>query len=126
MRNDLQSYARVLHLMAHYELGNFELMEYLTKSVYRFMAKKQNLTRVEEEMFKFLRNSFHTSRYTLKAEFEKFLEKIKHFEKNRFETRAFAYLDLISWVESKVSQKPMSEIIREKYQNSRKRIYSLT
>jgi hypothetical protein len=62
----------------------------------------------------------------LKAEFEKFLEKIKHFEKNRFETRAFAYLDLISWVESKVSQKPMSEIIREKYQNSRKRIYSLT
>ena len=37
--NDLQCYARLLHLMAHYELGNFEIMESLIKSVYRFMAK---------------------------------------------------------------------------------------
>ncbi|HEY8971483.1 MAG TPA: hypothetical protein VIM64_20405 [Puia sp.] len=124
MRNDLQSYARVLHLMAHYELGNFELMESLTKSVYRFMAKKENLTRVEEEMFKFLRTSFHMSRHSIKAEFEKFLEKIRHFEADRFETRAFAYLDLVSWVESKVYQKPMSEIIRQKYLDSKKRHYT--
>ena len=124
MRNDLQCYARVLHLMAHYELGNFELMESLTKSVYRFMAKKETLTRVEEEMFKFLRSSFGATRSALKAEFEKFLEKIKRFEKNRFETRAFAYLDLISWVESKVYMKPMSDIISEKYRNGKKRIYA--
>lgn len=121
MRNDLQCYARVQHLMAHFELGNFELMESLTKSVYRFMARKENLTRVEEEMFKFLRNAFHFSRHTLRAEFEKFLEKIRKFEKNRFEARAFAYLDIISWVESKVYQKPMSTIIREKYLKSPRR-----
>jgi hypothetical protein len=121
MRNDLQSYARVLHLMSHYELGNFELMESLTKSVYRFMAKKENLTRMEEEMFKFLRQTFHLSRHSLKAEFEKFLQTIKQFEKNRWETRAFAYLDLVSWVESKVYQKPMSQVIREKYLNNPKR-----
>jgi len=123
LRNDLQSYARVLHLMSHYELGNFELMESLTKSVYRFMAKKENLTGVEEAMFKFVRTSFHTSRQTLKTEFENFLVKIRDFEKDRFETRAFAYLDLVSWIESKVYQKPMSEIIQEKYKQSRKRIY---
>ena len=122
MRNDLQCYARVLHLMAHFELGNFELMESLTKSVYRFMARKDNLTRVEEEMFRFLRHTFHMSRLALKAEFEKFLEKLKHLETNRFETRAFAYLDIISWVESKVHQKPMSEIIHEKYLHSRRKI----
>lgn len=92
VRSDLQSYSRLLHLMAHYELGNFELMEYLTKSVYRFMAKKDNLTVVEEEMFKFLRKSFHISRTKLQQELENFLDKIKGLEKNRFETRAFAYL----------------------------------
>jgi len=125
MRNDLQCYARVLHLMAHYELGNFDLMESLTKSVYRFMAKRERLTKVEEEMFKFLRTSFHTSRSSLKAEFEKFLQKIRHFEGNRFEARAFAYLDLVSWVESKVLQKPMSEIISEKYRKGKKRTYAI-
>src|ERR671912_590174 len=121
LRNDLQCYARLLHLMAHYELKNYELMEYLTKSVYRFMSKMENLTVVEEEMFKFLRNSFHVSRHKLKEELQKFLEKTKALEKNRFETRSFAYLDVISWVESKVSQKTMSEVIREKYLRSQKR-----
>jgi hypothetical protein len=110
--------------MAHYELGNFELMESLTKSVYRFMAKMDNLTVVEEEMFKFLRHTFHLSRQSVKQELEKFLQKIKKFEKNRFETRAFAYLDVISWVESKVYNKPMSEIIHDKYLASKKRIYA--
>jgi len=125
MRNVLQCYARVLHLMAHYELGNFDLMESLTKSVYRFMAKRERLTKVEEEMFRFLRTSFGASRHTLKAEFEKFLQKIKQFEGNRFEARAFAYLDLVSWVESKVFQQPMSEIISEKYKKGKKRTYAM-
>lgn len=123
MRNDLQCYARLMHLMAHYELGNFEIIESLTRSVYRFMAKMENLTIVEEEMFKFLRNSFHVHRQRLKPELEKFLLNIKKLEKNRFQTRSFAYLDVISWVESKVSGKTMGSIIREKYLQGKQRNY---
>ena len=123
LRIDLQCYARVLHLMAHYELGNVEIIESLIKSVYRFMARMKNLTVVEEEMFHFLRQSFNLSPRALKPELEKFLNKIKHLEKNRFETRAFAYLDIISWLESRVYEKPMSEIIHNKYLNSPKRNY---
>ncbi|GAC1419528.1 MAG: hypothetical protein NVSMB67_09930 [Flavisolibacter sp.] len=123
LRYDLQCYARLLHLMAHFELGNTSIMESLTKSVYRFMARMENLTVVEEEMFKFLRRSFQLSRHRLKAELETFLQKIKKFEKSRFETRAFAYLDIISWVESKVYNKPMGEIIGAKYTQGRKRNY---
>jgi hypothetical protein len=110
--------------MAHYELGNYELMESLTKSVYRFMAKMENLTVVEEEMFRFLRNSFAVSPRQLKPELEKFLDKIKHLESNRYETRSFAYMDIISWTESKVSGKPMHEIIYNKYLKRRKRNYA--
>ena len=118
LRNDLQCYARLMHLMAHYELGNDEIIESLIKSVYRFMAKMKNLTVVEEEMFRFLRSSFHVSPRQLKPELEKFLYKIKHLEKNRFETRAFAYLDVISWVESKVYGKTLAAIIHEKHLQS--------
>jgi hypothetical protein len=119
LRYDLQCYARLVHLMAHYELGNYELIEHLIKSVYRFMAKMENLTVIEEEMFRFLRTSFNVSPRKLKPELEKLLSKIKQFEKSRFETRAFAYLDVISWVESKVYNKTMSEVIYEKYLLSR-------
>ena len=122
LRYDLQCYARMVHLMAHYELGNDVLMEPLTKSVYRFMAKMKNLTSVEEAIFRFLRQSLAIAPRDLKPEFEKLLNKIKHLEKNRFETRAFAYLDVISWVESKVYNKSMGEVIHEKYLNSKRRI----
>ncbi|MEO5906673.1 MAG: hypothetical protein ABIQ11_08105, partial [Saprospiraceae bacterium] len=115
LRNDLQCYARLLHLIAHYELGNFELIEYLVKSVYRFMAKMENLSQVEEEMFRFLRKSFHLTPKELKPEFVKLLDTVKQFEKSRFETRAFIYLDIISWLESKIEEKPLYQIIREKY-----------
>jgi len=121
LRADLQCYARLLHLMAHYELGNDMLMESLSKSVYRFMAKMKNLTAVEEAMFKFLRQSFPLSPRQLKPEFEKLLQTIKHLEKDRYQTRSFAYIDIISWVESKVHDKPMSEVIKEKYMVSKRR-----
>ncbi len=121
LRYDLQCYARVLHLMAHYELGNDMLMESLSKSVYRFMAKMKNLTAVEEAMFKFLRQSIPLSPRQLKPEFVKLLNTIKHLENNRFQTRSFAYIDIISWVESKVYNKPMGEIINKKYVESKRR-----
>lgn len=121
LRYDLQCYARVLHLMAHYELGNDMLMESLTKSVFRFMAKMKNLTAIEEAMFKFLRHSITIPTRQLKPEFEKFLQQIKHFETNRFQTRAFAYLDVISWVEGKVYNKTMGDVIHEKYLASKRR-----
>ncbi len=121
LRADLQSYARLIHLICHYELGNYDLMESLIKSVYRFMAKMKNLTVVEEEMFKFLKHNTKVSPKEFKNELVNFLEKIKHLEKNRFETRAFAYLDVISWVESKVYNKTMEEIVYAKYQESKHR-----
>jgi tetratricopeptide (TPR) repeat protein len=115
LRTDLQCYSRLLHLIAHYELGNFELLEYLIKAVYRFMAKMGNLSLVEEEIFSFLRKSFKLSPDRIRPELEKLLEKLKMYEKNRFETRAFAYLDIISWLESKVKNVPVQDVIREKY-----------
>lgn len=118
LRTDLQCYARLLHLIAHYELGNFDILEYLTKSVYRFMAKMENLSVVEEAIFRFLRNTFRLSPSMLKPEFEKLLHDLKQLEKNRTEARAFAYLDIISWLESKIRNVPVQDVIREKYLES--------
>jgi uncharacterized protein YicC (UPF0701 family) len=115
LRTDLQCYSRLLHLIAHYELGNEQLLEYLIKSVYRFMAKMQNLSLVEEEIFMFLRKSFALTAKQLEPEFGKLLFKLKKYEKNRFETRAFVYLDIISWLESKIRHADVQDIIREKF-----------
>jgi len=122
LRTDLQCYARLMHLLAHYELGNVELIDSLTRSVYRYMSRMKNLTVIEQEIFRFLRNSFKFSTRQLIPEFENFLEKVKHLDGNRFETRSLAYLDIISWLESKVARKPMQEIVYNKYLNNKRKL----
>jgi hypothetical protein len=115
LRTDLQCYARLLHLIAHYELGNYDLLEYLIKSVYRFMAKMENLSVVEEEMFKFLRKSFHLNSKQLRPAFQNLLDIVRKYERNRFETRAFSYLDIVSWLESKIKKVAVQDIIHGRY-----------
>lgn len=121
LRTDLQCYARLLHLLAHYEMGNLDLMDYLTRSVYRYMSKMKNLTIIEQEMFRFLRNSFKFTKKQLIPEFQHFLNKVKHLEGNRFETRSFAYFDVISWLESKVEGIALKQVIFDKYQRNKRR-----
>ena len=118
LRTDLQCYARLLHLIAHYELDNFKLIEYLIRSVYRFMAKMNNLSRVEEEILNFLKRSFYLPPKQLTPAFEELLTKLKQLEQNRFETRAFVYLDIISWLESKVSKQPLGAVLRNRFLRS--------
>jgi hypothetical protein len=112
LRDDLQCYARLLHLIAHYELGNMEVVAYLSKSVYRFMAKMKNLGAVEEVLFNFLRTAIQTGQQT---SFENLLLTLQPLEKNKLESRAFMYLDIISWLESKIQNKEVQNIIKEKF-----------
>jgi hypothetical protein len=41
---------------------------------------------------------------------ERFIE----LEKNTYEKRAFLYLDIISWLESKIENRKIADIIKEK------------
>lgn len=122
LRTDLQCYARLLHLIAHFELGNFTILEYLLKSVYRFMAKMQNLSSVEEALFRFLRNAFRISPKKVKPLFEELLLKLNSITEDRLENRAFMYLDMVSWLESKIQEKNVQTIIRQKFLAAKKRI----
>jgi len=119
LRTDLQCYSRLLHLIAHYELGNYNILDHLIKSVYRFMANMQNLSVVEEEIFKFLRHSFRVGVSDIKPELQKLHIKLKQLQNNRFETRAFMYLDIISWIESKLDSTPVQDVLRKKFVSKR-------
>jgi hypothetical protein len=88
------------------------------------MAKLQNLSVVEEEIFKFIRTSFHISVRDIKPELEKLLLKLNTHQNDRFETRAFVYLDVISWLESKLENIPVQDILKRKFAGKRKALSS--
>ncbi|MEY2648975.1 MAG: hypothetical protein RL282_1688 [Bacteroidota bacterium] len=116
LRSDLQCYARLLHLIAHFELGNDVILESQVRSVYRFMSNLKNLSTVEKEIFGFLRQSFALNRTGIREGFKALFEKLKKLEGNALETRSFMYLDILSWLESKIKNVPVQTIISAHYQ----------
>lgn len=93
---------------------------YMRITLNREKAEMVNMSKGEEEMFKFLQHSFHLSAKEIKPALEKLLVKLKTHENNRLVTRAFLYLDVISWLESKISNVPVQQVIRNKFLASKK------
>ncbi len=114
-RSDIQSFARILNLIAHFELGNDLLLRNQIKSVYRFLSKMEEMNEVHKAVFDSLRRMSKIERGAVREEFILLLERLRSIEKNVFERRSFLYLDIISWLESKIRDQPVEEVIREKY-----------
>ncbi len=114
MREDLLCFSRILNLVAHYEAGLDYHLERLIKSTYKFLIKMNDLHEVQKEMIKFLRHLPEISPLEIKDEFKKLHATLKQYESHPYERRAFLYLDIISWLESKIENRPVAEIISEK------------
>lgn len=115
LRTDIQCYARLLHLISHYELGNDMIIESQVKSVYRFMSNMKNLSSVETSIFAFLKKVFTLSRKELNEHLQILFNELKPLENNPLEARSFLYLDILSWLESKLKGVPVQAIIAEKF-----------
>lgn len=115
IREDLLCFSRVLNLVAHYEAGLDFHLETLLKSTYTFLIKMNDLHEVQKEMIKFIRGLQDIYPQDLKKAFIELHKKLKVYEDHPFEGRAFLYLDVISWLESKIYNKPVNQVIREKY-----------
>ncbi|HLU86850.1 MAG TPA: hypothetical protein VKZ44_03780 [Taishania sp.] len=120
LREDIQCFARILNLIAHFELGNDELVEYQIKSVYRFLIKMGELHGVQKEIFYFLRQLPFASHTELRKAFRILHSKLVKLAQDPYEKRAFLYLDIISWLECKLDNKKIKEIIREKFERELK------
>ncbi|MEM1215396.1 MAG: hypothetical protein AAGJ82_06920 [Bacteroidota bacterium] len=114
-REDIQSFARILNLICHFELGNRQLVEYQVKSVYRFLAKLEDLHDVQKEIFYFLRKTPRMRQDEIREDFVRLKDKLAKLESLPYTRRPFLYLDIISWLESKIEQVPVQEVIRRKY-----------
>jgi hypothetical protein len=114
VREDLMCFARLLCLIAHYELGKDYYLEAQLRNTYKFLIKMNDLYEVQKEIIRFLKslNTIYPS--DIKNEFIKMKARFQILEKDPYEKRAFLYLDIISWLESKIENRKISAIIKEK------------
>ncbi|GAB3238381.1 hypothetical protein GCM10027346_30920 [Hymenobacter seoulensis] len=115
LREDIQCFARILNLIAHYEAGRDEALDYQIRSVYRFLGKMNDQQQMQEAIFQFLRNLGDVAPSQLKEAFIQLKDKLVRIAENPFERRPFLYLDIISWLESKIENVPVQEVIQRKF-----------
>jgi tetratricopeptide (TPR) repeat protein len=115
LREDLHCFARILNLIAHYELGNQTHVEYQIRSVYRFLRKMNDLNLVQQEILKFLQDLGKANGASLKEKFKKLRKRLLEINDMPYQKRPFLYLDIISWLESKINEKPVQDIISGKF-----------
>ncbi|MEY4933712.1 MAG: hypothetical protein RIS64_71 [Bacteroidota bacterium] len=83
--------------------------------VYRFILKNQDLSGIMAEILKFLRQSLYLTPREVRPAFVKLKMELEKLAENPFERRSFLYLDILSWLESKIDNKPVQTVIREKF-----------
>ncbi len=115
LREDIHAFTRILLLVSHFELGNDQLVDSNIRSSYRYFSKKGLLSQYQLSILNFLKNLFLTnSERDLKKQFYALKIEMQVLEQNKFEKRAFLYFDIISWLESKIENKTIQEVIKEK------------
>lgn len=115
LRQDIHSFAKIMHLISHYEIGNYEVIDYYIRSTYRFLLKKEDLHKFQLAILSFIKKlGSYIRNDELQNSFSELLIQLKELENNEYERRAFIYFDIISWLESKIYEKSIEEIIQEK------------
>ena len=107
-------FAKIFNLIIHYELGNEDQLPYLMRSTYRFLNKSKRQFKTEGAILRFMQTSLFTAKSKKDIVFEELKTDLLKITKNQFEAKVLDHFDFISWLESKIQNKPFIEILKKK------------
>jgi len=115
------SFARVRNLILHYEMGNYDLLEYTVKNTKRYLAKNQRLYAFEKLILDFIEKAMNSKNgKNLDELYLKLSNGLKKISDNPFEKSALEQFDVISWLESKIRKVQLAAVLRKKAQENKK------
>jgi hypothetical protein len=109
-REDIFVFARILHLIAHYELQNYDYLEYELKNSKTFLSKKERNYQVEKSSIKLLNELVL---YPEKAN-ETFINYMPEFElyfKSQY--NVFGYFNFLAWFKQKQNNSSFEDEFHE-------------
>ena len=110
---DRYDFARLLQLIIHFELKNYDVIENSIDSVYRFMRERNSIFSAETSVFKFLRQALKTERSKLKPVYEELVYDLEKTQDDPAIRTTLSMFNFIIWAKSKILNKSMAEIIKE-------------
>jgi hypothetical protein len=96
----LHSFSRIFNLVLHYELKNYDLLEYLLKSTYRFLTKN-GLYRFEKLILDYMRKLPGQSANNISGSFLQLADDLEKITADPFEKPMLEFFDFIKWLREK-------------------------
>lgn len=109
--------ARLFELIIHYELGNFELLEYHVRSAYRYFKAKEAPHLFERIVLAYFRKipSLQTKKEII-ASFQSLHDELESLVELPLERSAFDHFNYLAWLRSKTRGTGLAEEIRAHHQ----------
>ncbi|MEM9053231.1 MAG: hypothetical protein AAGC47_14355, partial [Bacteroidota bacterium] len=94
-------YGQILHAILHYEMGNYEILPSIFKSLKRYLEIRERRHQFEDHFLTLGKKlEKHAEPESATSDFEEFIQKITPLENEPFEKIAFEYFDFIAWAKS--------------------------
>lgn len=120
VQEDLLFHTRILILMSKFESGNDEDYDEFIKASSKFAQKMKKPEEFHFESIQFFKNLNNLVLNKRQEAFEAFDKKLEFFSKNEYYRRSLFYIDIHGWVQSKVKNIDVIEIIKEKVKNKKR------
>ncbi len=114
LSEDYQCYAKIIQLISYFELGYTDSMEYALKSAYHFISRRKRVYKYENIIKNYLRRSFRIkTRGELLEMFGEMKHELEEIFSDDFEKNAFDAFNILPWLESRLRNVPVVQIIKE-------------
>lgn len=115
-RSDVYCFARIIQLIVQIELEHLSLVEYMVKSTYRFLHKRKKLYKFETLILGFIKKKLPAikNRADLILAYKDLKTEISNVIMRPSEKNVSDYFDFVSWLESKIENRPFADIVQEK------------
>lgn len=115
IREDIQCFARIINILVHYELNNFDLIDYIIKSTKRYLSGKNKLLKFEQTFLSYIKKLINSKNDKDKMYvYEQMLSELSALSKDDSEINLNEYFDFISWLESKIKNKKFQDVVKAK------------
>lgn len=115
LRRDIYNFAKLFNLLIHFELGNHDLLEYSIKSTVRFLNKKEKDYQAEGVVVKYLKKLIRINvEFDRRDAYEKMRGELDVLFENPIERVVLDYVDVLSWLDAKISGKPLSDCVKKR------------
>ena len=113
---------RIVNVMIHYELGDVDYIQSEIRSIKREMSKNKGYNlKVESFLLKFLNYSFADTNRKKRAQiWESMAEEVHALYADKYETQILRKFDFVAWVEAKIFEVPLSDILKREHASKSK------